>query len=174
LTADDLIDRCKIGERDAQRELFERTANRVYRLLLRMVGNPDDALDLTQDTYVKGFLALAQFDGRSQIDTWFYRIAINNALQFQRRGATARRRSEEIFSKVANEAQPTTTELRLDLESAMSRLCPEDRLILLLRYQDELDYGAIAQVLQCSGGTVASRLNRARNRLRVILGESYG
>lgn len=170
----DLIDRCRAGERDAQRELFERTSTRIYRLLLRMTGDPDDAADLTQETYVKGLQRLDQFDGRSAVGSWFFRIAVNEALQFRRRQSVATVKLQALAPNRPTEAQPPGTDLRLDMEGALAELPPDDRALLLLRYQEELDYRDIGEILECPEGTVASRLNRARDRLRVILRKSYG
>lgn len=174
MTEKHLIERCRSGDRAAQRELFERTAVRVYRLLLRMTGNPDDASDLTQETYVKGLQGLDRFDGRSAVATWFFRIAINEALQFRRRRNTTARKLEDFASDRGEEARAPTSDLRLDLSDALAELPPEDQALLLLRYQEELDYRRIAEILACAEGTVASRLNRARDRLREALRRSYG
>ena len=171
----EIIQRCRVGDREAQRQVFEKTSPRVYRLLLRMTGNPDDALDLAQETFVKGFQRLDQFDGRSAaIATWFYRIAVNEALQFRRRQSTGTLKLQARAPRQRAEARRPTTDLRLDMEDALARLPPDDRALLLLRYQEGLDYRAIAEVLECAEGTVASRLNRARERLRGILRRSYG
>lgn len=170
----DFLDRCRTGERDAQRELFEQTSTRIYRLLLRMTGNPDDAMDLTQETYVKGFQSLGQFDGRSEISTWFYRIAVNQALQFRRRKGIAARKLRELVPLPSSGVMDSTADARMDFEAAMAELPSADRAILLLRYQEELDYQDIAKILECAEGTVASKLSRARERLRGILRNSYG
>jgi len=170
----ELVDRCRAGERDAQRELFEQTSTRIYRLLLRMTGNPDDAMDLAQETYVKGLRSLGQFDGRSEFNTWFYRIAVNQALQFRRRKGIAALKLRELVPSRPNDAVEPTADVRMDLEGAMARLPLADRAVLFLRYQEELDYQDIAEVLECAEGTVASKLNRARERLRDILRNSYG
>ena len=170
----DLIDRCRAGERDAQRELFERTSTRIYRLLRRMTGNPDDAADLTQETYVKGFEGLDRFDGRSAVTSWLYRIAINEALQFRRRKGVAALKLQALALQQPRETQRPRTDVRLDMEEALVELPSDDRALLLLRYQEELDYRDIAEILGCPEGTVASRLNRARDRLRGILRKSYG
>ncbi len=169
-----LIERCRLGEREAQRELYEQTSGRIFRLLLRMTGNPEDASDLTQNTYVKGLQRLDQFDGRSAIASWFYRIAINEALQFRRQSGTGRLKLQELAPTRPSQAHPPATDVRLDIEEALVGLSPDDRALLLLRYQEGLDYRGIAEVLECAEGTVASRLNRARERLRGILQESYG
>ena len=175
MSGKDLIDRCRAGERDAQRELFERTSTRIYRLLLRMTGDPDDAADLTQETYVKGFQGLDRFDGQSAtISTWLYRIAVNEALQFRRRQGVATLKLLALAPNQPTEAQRPRTDVQLDMEEALAELPSDDRALLLLRYQEELDYRDIAEVLECAEGTVASRLNRARERLREILRKSYG
>ncbi len=170
----DLIERCRAGEREAQRQLFEQTSVRVYRLLLRMTGNPDDAADLTQESYVNGLQRLDLFDGRSAVASWFYRIAVNEALQFRRRQSIGTVKLQNLAPNRPNEARQPTTDLRLDLEGALAELPSDDRALLLLRYQEELDYRDIAEVLECAEGTVASRLSRVRERLRKILRKSYG
>ncbi len=139
-----------------------------------MTGNPDDASDLTQETYVKGFQRLDQFDGRSAVASWLYRIAINEALQFRRRQNVGTAKLRALAPNRPTEAHRPTTDLRLDLGHALAELPPDDQAVLLLRYQEELDYRSISEVLQCAEGTVASRLNRARDRLREILRKSYG
>lgn len=170
-----LVERCRRGDREAQRELYDRTADRIYRLLLRMTGNPDDAFDLAQETYLKGFARIERFEGRSTIATWFYRIALNEALQFLRRGKVTRLAAENLNrDEDHRESDTDSTTVQLDVRSALTQVDPADRAILLLRYQEGLDYRAIGEVLECAGGTVASRLSRARDRLREILRASYG
>ncbi len=169
-----LIERCKAGDRDAQRDLYELTSLRVYRLLLRMTGNVDDASDLTQETFVKGLQRLDQFDGRSAIASWFYRIAINEGLQFRRRNGIHTLKCKTLALDRLGEAPTPTTDLRLDLAGALAEMSPDDQTLLLLKYQEELDYRGMAEVLKCAEGTVASRLNRARERLRGMLRKSYG
>jgi len=139
-----------------------------------MIGNSDDASDLTQETYVKGLQRLEQFDGRSAIASWFYRIAINEALQFRRRRSVETVKLQTLVTKGPTEAHRPATDLRLDIDDALSEVPAEDRALLLLKYQEGLDYHEIAKVLECAEGTVASRLNRARERLRELLRKSYG
>jgi RNA polymerase sigma-70 factor (ECF subfamily) len=139
-----------------------------------MIGNPDDASDLTQETYVKGLQRLDQFDGRSAVASWFYRIAVNEALQFRRRQRVGTAKLQALAPSRPTEAQRSSTDIRLDLEGALAELPSDDRALLVLRYQEELDYRSIAEVLECAEGTVASRLSRARERLRKILRKSYG
>ena len=123
---------------------------------------------------MRGFQRIDQFDGRSEIATWLYRIAVNQALQYRRRRATATLKIRDLASLRPTELAGPKTDLQLDLAEALGELPADDRALLLLRYQEELDYRAISEVLACTEGTVASRLNRARERLRVILRKSYG
>ncbi len=174
VTERELIQRCREGDREAQREAYDRTCGQIYRLLSRMTGNEDDASDLTQETYLRAFSRIRGFDGRSSFATWLYRIAFNEALQFLR-GADKRRSNSPLVAAAdhAESAQHNTT-TRLDVNAALSSLKPTDRGILLLRYQEGLDYRSIAETIGTTEGTVASRLNRARSRLREMLRKSYG
>lgn len=171
ITEHELVARCKRGDRDAQRALYEQTSERVFPLLVRMTRSPETAEDLAQETYLKAFSSITTFDERSTVHTWLYRIAVNEALQWLRR-----KRPTTLDPEVAairpdprNNGHETAT--RLDVEAAMALLDPADRTILLLRYQEGLDYRAIADVTDIAMGTVASRLNRARDRLRGLLGD---
>lgn len=167
----ELIARCKRGDRTAQHALYERTCERVFRLLVRMTRSPETAEDLAQETYLKAFSAIATFDERSAVNTWLYRIAVNEALQWLRRKRPATLDAEiaAVRPDPRNNGHEAAT--RLDLEAAMAALDPIDRAILLLRYQEGLDYRAIAEVADIAMGTVASRLNRAREKVRELLGD---
>lgn len=173
VTEQDLVRRCREGDREAQRELYDRTSERIYRLLLRMTASRDDAFDLAQETYIKAFTRIGQFDGRASVATWVYRIAVNEALQFLRRAGRSQVKLESIAVENGSETDLEQQAVRLDVIDALAAITPDDRAVLLLRYQDELDYRAIADVMGCAMGTVASRLNRARSSLREILRKSY-
>lgn len=169
-----LIHRCHGGDGAARRELYDRTSGRIYGLLLRMTGSRDDAFDLSQSTYVRAFERIAQFDGRSSVSTWLYRIAVNEALQLIRHRATERVRLKELEEpRGARDTAPSQM-ARIDVQDALAELDADERAILLLRYQEGLDYRKIAEVLECAEGTVGSRLNRARARMREILAGGYG
>ena len=175
VTMDDLVKRCREGDRQAQRELYDRTVERVYRLLLRLANNNrDDAFDLTQDTYVRVFTQLDRFDGRSRFETWLYRIAVNEGLQFLRDAGRRRKRARTVAREDRAESHEHEVTAKIDLDRALARLDDTDRTILLLRYQVGLDYRAIAAATDLAEGTVASRLNRARKKLRDLLGPAYG
>ena len=173
MTEQELVQRCADGDRGAQRMLYEQTSERIYGLLLRMTGNPHDASDLAQDTYVRAFDRIGQFGGHSSVATWLYRIAVNQALQHRRRSAFS---ESALRARAEQDSSPRLgdrADVGMDMEAALAGLDPLDRSVLLLRYDQGLDYRAIAEVLECAEGTVASRLNRARQRLREKLQRSY-
>lgn len=167
----ELVARCKRGDRDAQRALYERTSPGVFRLLTRMTRSTDIAEDLAQETYLKAFAAIATFDERSAVNTWLYRIAVNEALQWLRRRKLVPLDPEVAAARPDPRSNGHDPTARLDIENALAALDPTDRAMLLLRYQEGLDYRAIAEVTEIAMGTVASRLNRARERLRGLLGD---
>jgi RNA polymerase sigma-70 factor (ECF subfamily) len=174
LTDHELAELCRQGERTAQHEVYNRTSGRIYRLLLKLTRNADHAFDLSQETYVRAFTRIHQFDGRSSLATWLYRIAVNEAFQFARRRTTADVKLGELRQRKAGETASGQDATQIDVAEALATLSPEDRTILLLRYQEGLDYAALSEVIGCPPGTVASRLSRAREKLRSLLGKDYG
>lgn len=174
MTEKELVRRCRQGDREAQRELYAQTSERIYGLLLKMTRNADDAFDLAQDTYVLAFKRMDQFDGSGPVGGWLRRIAVNEALQFFRRSERDRSHLKLLPAEDAATCAQDEDAVRIDMEDALGQLEPADRTILLLRYDDGLNYREIAAVMACREGTVASRLNRAREKLRALLQKSYG
>ena len=160
-----LVAACQQGERDAQRTLFERFHCRVFRLAVRTVGQ-EDAPDLTQQIFLQMFQTIGQFAGRSRFDTWLYRVAFNECLQHLRR-RKANVHQPLLHEPVSRErAHTTQLEQQELIEEALGRLEPDLRAIFLLREVEGQNYAEIAESLEISEGTVASRLNRARRRLK--------
>ena len=162
---DEIVVACQEGDRDAQRQLYERYNQNVYRLMVRMVGL-DDADDLTQQVFLRLLRNITKFSGRSRFETWLYRVAMNESLQFLRR--RARERDQVLVQEPADRAQPhgVCVEQRELLEHSLQRIDPELRSIFLLREVEQLSYQEIASIIGISEGTVASRLNRVRRHLR--------
>jgi RNA polymerase sigma-70 factor (ECF subfamily) len=143
-----------------------------------VVHNQQDALELAQETFVRAFENLANFESRSSFSTWLYRIAANLAIDLRRReGRHAIVRGEEAESEI--DRLPSSTgdsftefsrsELNRRLRAALGELTPEHRAVILLREVEGLSYDEISEILQCPRGTVMSRLHYARNRLRARL-----
>ncbi len=170
----ELVEGCRRQDRPAQRQLYDLTSEKIHRLMLRMTRNAEDAFDLTQDAYVRAFTQIDQFDGRSSVATWIYRIAVNQALQFLRRARTGRAKLDILRQTASASFDDQRHVTQLDVRSALAALDPDEQAILLLRYHEGKSYQDIADVLACAEGTVASRLNRARQKLKDRLSTSYG
>ena len=160
-----LVEACLAGDRCAMQQLYEQCSDHVYGLMVRMVGR-QDADDLTQHVFLTMFRKLDQFNGQSKLETWLYRLATNEALQHLRRN---KRRSTAPLVAEPETSDPdrigASEEAEL-LETAMSRLEPELRAVVLLKEQWGLSYQEIAESVGIPEGTVGSRLNRARKELR--------
>jgi RNA polymerase sigma-70 factor (ECF subfamily) len=161
----ELVMRCRRREQRAQSELVARTQDRVYHMLVRLVG-AQDAEDVAQQVYLQLFRKIHQFGGDSSFGTWLYRVTINEAMQHLRRN---RRRRFAILSwepedhKADRNHQSEAREL---LDRALTRLEPELRSVFVLREVEQLSYEEIGGALGIPMGTVASRLSRARHDLQ--------
>ena len=177
-----LIRRAQRGDADAFEQLLLEHQKNVYNLCYRMAGNPDDAMDLSQETFLRAWRCLDQYQFASAFSTWLYRLCSNICIDFLRR----RRRQQTVpltFEDADGEeqtyavpdAQPLPEEqvelklTRETLAAAMAQLLPEHRAVLQLRVVNEMSYEQIADVLAIQIGTVKSRLSRARNQLKKIL-----
>lgn len=166
----DIISGCQQGDRSAQRQLYEQHGQRVFRLCVRMVGG-QDAADLTQQTFLKVFRSIHQFSGESRFETWLHRLTVNECLQFHRsrsRRPEVALTDEPLASNSLGVADSEHSEL---LQTALNRLEPDLRSVFVLREVEQLSYAELADVLELSPGTVASRLNRARTQLKELLTE---
>lgn len=177
-----LIRRAQRGDADAFEQLLLEHQKNVYNLCYRMAGNPDDAMDLSQETFLRAWRCLDQYQFASAFSTWLYRLCSNICIDFLRR----RRRQQTVpltFEDADGEeqtyavpdAQPLPEEqvelklTRETLAAAMAQLLPEHRAVLQLRVVNEMSYEQIADVLDIQIGTGKSRLSRARNQLKKIL-----
>lgn len=171
----ELIRRAGQGDQEAFRQLVETYQAPAYRLALRMCGG-DAALaeDAAQEAFLAAWRGLPRFRGDSRFSTWLYRLTTNAAIDYLRR-EKRHRAADDIAELELPDDAPTMQELseRAETQSrvrrALSRLSDEHRQVLLLRYMQELDYGEIAAALEVSEGTVKSRINRAKARLRELL-----
>jgi RNA polymerase sigma-70 factor, ECF subfamily len=184
-----LVRTAQKGDQAAFRTLVEKYQRRVYQLALGMTKDPDDAMDISQETFVRVHRYLPSFKGDSSFFTWTYRIAMNLCLDAQRRKGRSERvdltQGDEAEIEAAMDAPsaalagPQRTalnaELREKMEEALQGLSENHRSILLLRELEGLSYDELAKVLGIRKGTVMSRLFHARlkmqNKLREYLGD---
>ncbi len=177
-----LVAACRSGESAAFDELVRRYKNRVYNAVYRFVGNHEDALDISQEVFVRAYRGIADFRSDAKVYTWFYRIAVNLARNRLRDGSRRGRDKGTSLdgliesapavasAATANGRTPRDAAEKSELET-MLKQCLEElpehyRTVFVLRTFEELSYEDIAATLECPVGTVRSRLNQARARLR--------
>ena len=178
-----LIRRAQQGDNPAFEQLLLLHQKKVYNLCLRMSANPDDALDLSQEAFIKAWRSIGQYQFEASFSTWLFRLTSNVCIDFLRR---KKRRQETSLTESYDdsdageefslpdtaplpEEQAITNETKIELVQAMARLAPDHREILQLRVVENLPYEQIAEILDIRVGTVKSRLARARLALRKIL-----
>ncbi len=183
-----LIEQFRRGDPAATERLIVKYQNRIYNVVLRICADPDDAAELTQETFVKILENLGKFEGRSSFYTWAFRIAVNLTLNYCQRNAKLAVRSldteEEQYSSPARQAlkellsddsSPDPEAVAQDRElheiaiAALNKLDETHKAVLVLRDIEGMSYARIAEVLGIEIGTVRSRLSRARTKLKDIL-----
>jgi RNA polymerase sigma-70 factor (ECF subfamily) len=156
------------GDQDALETLLRRHEARVYGLAYRTLGNRADALDATQEVFLKVIRKGRLFRRRSAFSTWLYRLTINLCTDMLRRQA----RRNEVIGGVETEAPAEASVAeRLDVEAALKSLPEDQRVVLVLRDIYGLTYAEIAETLEVPEGTVKSRIARGREALAGLLGE---
>jgi RNA polymerase sigma-70 factor, ECF subfamily len=173
------------GDMQAFEELVARHRDKIYARAFSMMRNEDDATDLSQEAWVKAWQRLKQFQGDSSFLTWMTRIVINLCLDQLRKHKRQRAESIEELEEASGGVErqmpvitpnPTEklerTELRARIDKALGQLSYEHRTVLVLHEFEELEYKEIAKRMQCSIGTVMSRLFYARRKMAVLM-QSY-
>ena len=177
-----LVERCAAGDEAACADLVATHQRMVFGLALHLLGDRDEALDLSQEVFLRVFRTISSFRGQSALRTWIYRIVINQARNRQR-WWRRRHRSEQVsldehlqqFGDLESEGDVLPDRLLASKETAdriwkaMARLPFDQRTALILREVDGLRYEEIAFSLNIAVGTVKSRLTRARQALRAEL-----
>ncbi|MGA2770325.1 MAG: sigma-70 family RNA polymerase sigma factor [Bryobacteraceae bacterium] len=170
----DLIQRAARGDVEAFNLLVSRWEKRVYNYLLRITGNREDALDLTQDVFLKAYQNLRKLDDPGRFAPWLYRIAHNEAYSMFRK-----RRPETDVEEAKPEAAETgitvggssvfPIELSLAVSSALKRLSPEQRESVVLKIYQGFKFEEMAEILSCPVSTIKSRLYTALELLKMEL-----
>jgi RNA polymerase sigma-70 factor (ECF subfamily) len=175
-----VIEACKQGDRDAFRRLFERHKDRVYSVALYFFGGDEaTAADVTQQVFLKLFTRIRQFQGESEFTTWLYRLTTNACVDEQRKRRRVQQLGEDVElpeprERRAQEERLARAEVAHSVKRAVASLKPKLRVVMLLKYFEEMSYEEIAGALGLSKGTVASRLNRGHKVLARKLGHLRG
>ncbi len=177
-TDSELVRRCMAGDEDAFRILVQRHERPVYHIVWRMVSNTEDARDLVQETFVKAFRALDQFDQSRTFSFWINRIATNLAIDFLRKrrlrtvSIEPDPQDEDRLPPILRDGNPLpdrVLEVRRmgeTLGRLVDRLAPHYRVVVHLRHAQQRSYEEIAEMLDLPLGTVKARLHRAHNQMR--------
>lgn len=181
----DLVRRAQAGEYAAFDALVTKHRGKVYAMIMNMVKNDADAWDLAQDSFIKAWRALPKFENRSKFSTWLFRISHNVVYDWMRKKKI---RSEgelddelldtnriDMTAATAPKHSPRPdeemegNELRREIEDALNKLSPQHKETIVLREVQGMDYKEIADVMDCSLGTVMSRIFYARKKLQTLL-----
>jgi len=175
----DVIERCKSGDERAWGQLVEATYRDVYTLCLRILGDPHDAAEATQDAYLKAWRGLSGFRGDSMFETWLYRVASNSALSKHR--SRRRRQSheagvqDEVLTELpASGSVEATAGARIEvqaLEAALAKLPEQHRTAVVLRDVYGMNIEEIATQLGISETAAKVRVHRARKKLKELIFE---
>jgi RNA polymerase sigma-70 factor (ECF subfamily) len=172
----ELIRRSQSGDTEAYDQLVSKYRAKIFTMVRGMVRNEHDASDLVQEGWLKAWQSIHQFKGRSSFYTWLYRITMNVTIESLRR---KRQREEiELIDAIASflpspRANDRRTEIQEKVESALAKLSPEHRAVVVLKELEGLQYREIAEVLNIPVGTVMSRLFYAKKQLQSRLRSVY-
>jgi RNA polymerase sigma-70 factor (ECF subfamily) len=177
LTDNELIQRVLAGDAGAERALYDAHVDRVYRLAYRLAGDADLAQDFTQETFVRAFSKLREFQGRSALATWLHAIAVSVSLNGLRKVKKHRQREVEMdevqsgFAAARREAEP---DLKDRLKRAIASLPEHYRAVFVMYDMEGYSHEEIGTVLGVPVGTSKARLSRAREKLREQLADFAG
>lgn len=174
-----LIDRFKNGDTSAFEEIVLKYQDRIYNLCRHMLGNAHEAEDAAQDTFIKAYQKLKDFNPEASLYTWLYRIAVNTSLDYKKKPFF------ESFFKKSDEGEEFVEEpasdwpspeklyeskqLDLALRKSLGKLSLKLRTVIILKEIEGLSYEEISDILDVSIGTVKSRISRAREELKTLL-----
>ncbi len=181
-----LIAKSREGDTSAFDELMTRHRNRVYMVTYSIIRNSEDALDLTQEAFIRAWKSLGRLDGNTQFGAWLSRIGRNAAIDLLRKKQIRPQSELELGPMAIDPASRTTPgqpdrpgasvergEFYERFERALATLSPEHREVIVLKEVEDLSYKEIADVVDCSMGTVMSRLFYARKKMQIELRDLY-
>ncbi|MCU0660862.1 MAG: sigma-70 family RNA polymerase sigma factor [Myxococcota bacterium] len=183
-----LVQRCQAGDEAAFAKLVTRYQRKVFTVALGMVKNPEDAMDVAQDAFIKVHRHIAHFQGTSSFYTWLYRIVVNLCIDHLRRGGRhVRLEFDEKIGQIEGSPDAGAVlssdlntnpsrclgrkELAAHIFDAVQQLPPYHRAVILMREVEGMSYSDMAKAMKVSKGTIMSRLHHARQKLQRMLGD---
>jgi RNA polymerase sigma-70 factor (ECF subfamily) len=170
------VRRLQRGETEAFAILLERHQKSIFNLLYRILGDYDDAAEVSQEAFLSAYRSIKSFRGDASFSTWLYRIAVNHANTRRKSAAASQQRilRMELLDPAGDGASDPADalerkEMRERVQAALNGLDAEDATIILLRDLQDVPYEAVADILEVPIGTVKSRLHRARQALKARL-----
>lgn len=175
----DLVLRTKAGDRSAFEVLVRRYQDRAYNVAFQILRHHEDALDVAQEAFARAYLSIARFRGSAGFYTWLYRILVNLAIDQARARGKERPISLDDPQTATAQREPSadpsasleSKEMAEQIARAVATLPVQQRTALTLREVEGFSYREIARVMNCSIGTVMSRLHSARQKLQQALGD---
>lgn len=169
------IEKTLTGHRESFAELVKKHKNSVYTIVFKMIHDPEEAYDLSQDVFLKAYRNLSQYNANYKFSTWLYRIAVNTALDYlkakKHRWTETFKQLEDVEAKVSEKAhalQPDIEEsalLKMEVRELLNSLPPRYRAVMVLKFSQELTYEEISDILKIPAGTVKMQIHRARAML---------
>ncbi|RMG26836.1 MAG: RNA polymerase sigma factor [Bacteroidetes bacterium] len=171
-TDEELVALITNGATDLYGILYDRYADKVYRKCLSFVKNEQIAQDNVQDIFLKVFFQLSKFKGKSRFSTWLYAITYNYCVEYYRRNT--RYTHVEVDERIELTEDETEEQELLKLRTeqlarALDKVAPEDKVILLMKYQDNMSIKEIMEQLDIAESAVKMRLARARKRVKAVI-----
>jgi len=180
-----LIEQSKAGDIESFEKLIVTHQKKVFNIAYRVLGNLEDANDVTQEALIKAYRGIKNFNGKSSFSTWLYTIVNNACIDFMRKNRKTNLtyldreyETEESNYKIQVYSNGETPEELFEkkevqriVREAINRLSYEHRRIIVLRDIQQFTYQEIAEILNCSEGTVKSRISRARKNLKILIQE---
>lgn len=176
MEAEQIVKAVKLGDKEGYGRLVEAYQQRIFRYCFHMLGQLQEAEDVTQDVFIKGFERLDQYQEGTYFGAWLYKIAYRECLNKLKRAKTYERLIR-LFAGTVPGAEPDQepeAEYNAELRQAMLRLKPEDRHIILLRIVEENRFEDIAEQLNMSYAAVRKRYERAKRKLKNGISEREG
>ena len=166
----ELLIKAKIGDERSFEMLMQANYQKIYNLAFRLLGNREDAYELTQDTFIRGWRSIKKFRGESSFYTYLYRICLNQGLSFLKKRKKVIPRKEAVVLSGKDPIENYREEiLKKEIEDALSRLSPQEKVVFIMRQYEGVKIKEIAQFLNLKEGTVKSTYFHAVEKMRNFL-----